>query len=111
MTYRALGQVQAHQWGTGLPYPQLTFPLGVGVWPYPSVPAMGYNLVPLKVLLFGDHAMPLGDHLTPATKEKIQNVITLTSFYLLNRKVDKKDIDKEDEREKERSRRQMLERT
>ena len=47
----------------------ITFPAplrlapGVGVWPYPSVPDTGYNSIPLK-------ALPFGDYLTPATKEK-----------------------------------------
>ena len=59
------------------PYPQVSFPdplgviPGVGAWPYPSVLDTGCNFVPLKALPFGDYSMSLGDHLTPATKEKI----------------------------------------
>ncbi|XP_078247520.1 uncharacterized protein LOC144588466 [Pogona vitticeps] len=54
------------------PAPALVTPAaGVGVWPYPSVLDTGYNTVPLQALPFGDHAMPLGNHLTPVTKKKI----------------------------------------
>ena len=66
-----------------LPYPQVSHPAslgvtpGVSVWPYPSVPDTGYNSVPLKALSFGDYSMPLGDHLTPAIKEKFGDEITV----------------------------------
>ena len=55
------------------PYPQALLGItpGVGIWSYASVSDTGYDSVPLKALSFGDYSMPLGDHLTPATKEII----------------------------------------
>ena len=50
---------------------QPTLTAGSGAWPYPSVPNTGYNTVPITALPYGDYSTPLGDHLSPATKEKI----------------------------------------
>ena len=38
---------------------------------HPSVPNTGYNTVPITAMPYGDYTMQLGDHLTPAVKEKI----------------------------------------
>ena len=63
--------------GWGMPYASFSLPAlpnnvaNAGVWPYLSVSNMGYNTVPLCALWSGDYSMPLGDHLTPATQEKI----------------------------------------
>ena len=65
--------VQLSRWAA--PYPPnaflvpITLTAGMGAWPYPSVPDTGYNTMPLQALPFGNHAMPLGDHLTMTTKE------------------------------------------
>ena len=61
----------------GMPYVPHIFPIesdsmaNAGVWPYPSVSNTGYNMVSLGALPYGDYSMPLGDHPTPAIKEKI----------------------------------------
>ena len=77
---------------------------GGGDWTYPSVPDTGYNSVPLKDLPFEDYSLPLGDHLTLATKERIWKGNYVHIFGLLNRKVNIKAMNKDDEVEKERCR-------
>ena len=78
-----------------MPYPTVTLTAQnnttaiAGVWPYPSVANIGYNTVPLCTLPYGDYSMSLGDHLTPATKEKIWQDIYVHLFDLLNRDVEK----------------------
>ena len=44
---------------------------GTGYWPFPAVANTGYNTLPIGPLPHGDYSMPLGDHLTSTTKEKI----------------------------------------
>ena len=46
--------------------------VGVGGWPYPSVPDTGYNSIPLMPLPFRDYALPIGDHLTSVMREHIR---------------------------------------
>ena len=62
--------------GWGMPYvapsmqAQAKNTPSIGSWPYPAVPNTGYNTVLFGALPYGDYSMPLGNHLTPATKEK-----------------------------------------
>ena len=67
---------------------------GAGAWPYLSVPDTGYNMVPLRVLPYGDYTMPLGDHLMPMVKEKICKEQYIDVFDFLNRENDKKIIER-----------------
>ena len=85
-------------------------PASAGGWPYPSVADTGYNTVPLYELPYGDYSTPLGDHLTPAVKEKIWKGQFVDVFELLNRTVEKADFDKADEADKERLKRKKPER-
>ena len=91
------------------PYSQASFPADLGSTTgislaISSVPGTDYNTIPLKGWPFWDHAMPLGDHFNPATNENLwKKYVDL--FELRNREVDKKHIDEDDEREKERARR------
>ena len=55
--------------------------------------------------------MPLGDHLTPATQEKIWQGKYVDLFKSLNRNVEGKDLDKENDKDKKRCKRKKLDRT
>ena len=77
---------------------------------HPSVPNTGYNTVPIAAIPYTDYSTPLGDHLTPAVKEKIWRGDYIDFYELLNREFEVKEIDKDDEKLKEKHRRKRPDR-
>ena len=69
--------INPHWFGWGMPYANATKTApasegkNLGAKQHHSVPDTGYNTVPIAALPYSDYSMPLGDHLTPAVKEKI----------------------------------------
>ncbi|XP_054852798.1 uncharacterized protein LOC129341561 isoform X2 [Eublepharis macularius] len=67
--------------------------------------------LPYRAMPFGDAALPLGDHLTPATRDKILRGEFVDVFTLLFRELEKKDKEDMDERDKERMKRRKVDRS
>ena len=65
------------------------------------MPDTGYNTVPIVALPYTDYSTLLGDHLTPVVKEKIWTGQYIDFYELLNRQIEVKEIDKDDEKIKE----------
>ncbi|XP_078249656.1 uncharacterized protein LOC140704835 [Pogona vitticeps] len=78
--------------------------------PHLVVPDTGYNTVPITAIPYSDYSSPLGDHLTPAVKEKIWTGQYIDFYELLNRQIEVRDIDKDDEKIKEKHRRKRPDR-
>ena len=105
------------QWfGWGMPFPNSGQPTAaadgksVGAQLHPSVPNTGYNTVPITAMPYTDYNSPLGDHLTPAVKEKIWKGEFIDFYELLNREFEVKEIDKGDDKMKEKYRRKRPDR-
>uniref|UniRef100_A0ABM5GJG1 C3H1-type domain-containing protein n=1 Tax=Pogona vitticeps TaxID=103695 RepID=A0ABM5GJG1_9SAUR len=77
---------------------------------HPSVPNTGYNSAPFLYTPYTDYSTPLGDHLTPAIKERIWRGDYLDFYDLLNREYEVKELDKDDEKIKEKHRRKRPDR-
>lgn len=73
---------------------------GLG-WDSPYQGALQYEMVPAGTLPFGDHTMSLEDHLTSTTRDKILSREYVDIFYLLFRKLKKKNKEDLDDQEKE----------
>ncbi|XP_054845591.1 uncharacterized protein LOC129336489 [Eublepharis macularius] len=86
--------------------PQWMWPPAAGIPYYPALGVMPYRAMP-----FGDTALPLGDHLTPATRDKILRGEFVDVFTLLFRELEKKDKEDMDDRDKERLKRRKIDRT
>ncbi|XP_054843457.1 uncharacterized protein LOC129335043 [Eublepharis macularius] len=76
----------------------------------PQIGTVSYGMVPFNALPFGDTALPLGDHLTQATREKILRGEYVDIFTLLFRELEKKDKEDLDERDKEKLKRRKVDR-
>lgn len=85
--------------GAGLQQPS-AYP-GLGALGTPPMAGFNYELAPAAHLPSGDVALPLGDHLLAATKEKIIKGEFVDIFSLLFRELEKKDKEDLDEKDKE----------
>lgn len=90
-----------------LPWQQTAMGLGPGQQPWGSP----YATVPFRALPYGDMAMPLGNHLTQATREKILRGEFVDIFSLLFRDLKKKDKEDMEEKDRENLRRRNVDRT
>uniref|UniRef100_A0ABM5GAZ6 C3H1-type domain-containing protein n=1 Tax=Pogona vitticeps TaxID=103695 RepID=A0ABM5GAZ6_9SAUR len=101
-------------WGMPMQPPSHNTPADEGksavIQQHPSVPNTGYNTVPMTAMPYSDYSTPLGDHLTAAVKEKIWRGDFLDFYELLNREFEVKEIDKDDEKLKEKHRRKRPDR-
>ena len=105
------------QWfGWGMPFTSPIEPRSnlegknFGTPQHPSVPNTGYNSAPFAAIPYTDYSTPLGDHLTPAIKERIWKGNYIDVYELLNREYEVKELDKDDDKIKEKHRRKRPDR-